>query len=886
MPPNTLDPQVKALTMAIRHVESGGKFDARGQSGEYGAYQFTAPTWDRYSREVFGTSIPLEQATPQQQNQVAYTKIKQWKDAGRNIGEVASMWNAGEARANAYIEGNAGVNSSGVSFDTADYARRVAETYQRLKTDPSISETGGVMTGGDASRQLPDYGAWFPADKNDNPLVAGAKAVGNIIPSAYGFGKGIFDAVTHPVETLQGIGRVGIGGIEKLTGDKDAEDINSQSWDAFLQALKDRYGGLEELQNTATNDPFGFGSDVLAVVSAGAGLAGKVSQATGISRPTLYHGADLATAEKIRQGGFIGSKDFPGSGMVSLTADRAEAARYANLGGSKGAVLPVTIAGKNIKTYPSMEAYTKAIEAAPGATAGIKEANLNALFDAVIVKVKGQKDIIFANPKAVSVGAGFNPAGAVSEGIARTGQLLTRPGARAAEGAGRTAAEVAGYGVGKVTGLEPSTMGAIIRYPQEFTRDAIAAGAAGRATLAEEVASTLRDRIDDLGDTGRGYGTIRDMRSPDLSVSDATTKSIPLGGGSQMVYDLVNAPDSALTLAELRKKVQLMDEAGMTGGKATRDLLAAREAAETLPYSVKVPKTWLASELKKIMGVTVGKDGRITSTASSKVREGKDLRALENLYETYQPAFAKGSLTVEEFLNFRADLAKLAKFDREVSKSTVLENLSAIMRGEFNTRFRKSIPDLEALDATYAQQISDLQRLRKGIIDKDGNLNFAAINKIANAKGKGKDLFLDQLEEIMPGIGHRIEIQKAIEDINAASGSKVGTYSKSIVETGATGGIVGGVLTGNIPLIAGSITAMILATPSIAVPLLKLYGMNADLVKQVVNRLEFQNSNAGVFPAIGAGAAALRPIEEAALLGTGSETLALEPATPETVPEV
>jgi len=33
-----------------------------------------------------GVNVPLNQSTLEQQNQVAYTQIKKWKDAGYNVG--------------------------------------------------------------------------------------------------------------------------------------------------------------------------------------------------------------------------------------------------------------------------------------------------------------------------------------------------------------------------------------------------------------------------------------------------------------------------------------------------------------------------------------------------------------------------------------------------------------------------------------------------------------------------------------------------------------------------------------------------------------------------------------------------------------------------------
>lgn len=127
-----LDPQAVNLAKAIRQAESGGKFIVRSKDGSYGAYQFIKPTWDATSKK-FGVNAEWDRATPEQQNEVAYKQIKEWKDKGHNVGEIASMWNAGAGKPQAYLEGKKGTNSSGVNYDVAKYAEKVATTYQTLK---------------------------------------------------------------------------------------------------------------------------------------------------------------------------------------------------------------------------------------------------------------------------------------------------------------------------------------------------------------------------------------------------------------------------------------------------------------------------------------------------------------------------------------------------------------------------------------------------------------------------------------------------------------------------------------------------------------------------------------------------------------------------------
>lgn len=132
--PQQLDPTVLNVTKAIRQVESNGNFQAQGKSGEYGAYQFMPDTWNASSSKYLGQSVPLNQATPQQQNEVAYKQIAEWKNKGYNVGQIASMWNAGEGKPNAYLDNNTGVNAQGVAFNTPDYAKKVATAYQQFKS--------------------------------------------------------------------------------------------------------------------------------------------------------------------------------------------------------------------------------------------------------------------------------------------------------------------------------------------------------------------------------------------------------------------------------------------------------------------------------------------------------------------------------------------------------------------------------------------------------------------------------------------------------------------------------------------------------------------------------------------------------------------------------
>jgi len=146
-----LDPKIISLAKAIRSVESGNNLGAIGTSGESSSYQFMPETWKAYAKEILGDeNAPM---TLQNQNQVAYRKIEAWKKQGFNVGQVASMWNAGEGRPNAFKENWKGVNDKGVAYDTPAYASKVAKEYANQKklysnttTIPTTTPTTEINT--------------------------------------------------------------------------------------------------------------------------------------------------------------------------------------------------------------------------------------------------------------------------------------------------------------------------------------------------------------------------------------------------------------------------------------------------------------------------------------------------------------------------------------------------------------------------------------------------------------------------------------------------------------------------------------------------------------------------------------------------------------------
>lgn len=225
-----LDQQAVALSKAIRSVESDDNFNAKGGSGEYGAYQYMPETWKARASK-YGINVPIEQATPEQQNEVTYRWVKEKKDAGYNPGQIASMHNAGEGKPEAYQSGHKGVNAKGVAYDTPEYARKVATKYQEFKgggvsatepqtgyrTQPSLPEQPVTPTTQEQTGQ--------PQEKTLGGLLS--KRVSDISQAVTDTTKGKQNIVSGVLQTVGGVAG-GIGdivgkGIELIPGVKTLE---------------------------------------------------------------------------------------------------------------------------------------------------------------------------------------------------------------------------------------------------------------------------------------------------------------------------------------------------------------------------------------------------------------------------------------------------------------------------------------------------------------------------------------------------------------------------------------------------------------------------------------------------------------------------------------
>jgi len=257
-----------------------------------------------------------------------------------------------------------------------------------------------------------------------------------------------------------------------------------------------------------------------------------------------------------------------------------------------------------------------------------------------------------------------------------------------------------------------------------------------------------------------------------------------------------------------------IDDLGETG----KNYQVIREAKRP----VVLPSTLVTDTLSKY-GISIGQDGKLVTSSESVPLSPGDISAVQHFVEQYGPDKVK---TSNAFLNARKALDNLSEWD--ATKTDVPARIAKDLRKEYDAQGKRQIQGLALTDAQYGPMARELKQLRKDYLNPDGSLKDGAINKIANLVGKGKEPILQRLETMSPGITADIKIIKALEDVRAAQGQKVGTYQRAL---GVGGGYVAG---GPIGAIIGSI----LTSPKVAVYLLETYGKVSGVGDLVLKRIK------------------------------------------------
>lgn len=211
-----MDQDAINLAKAIRKTESNDNYNAKGGSGENGAYQWMPATWKGHAKAVLGDeNAPM---TPDNQNAVAYVKIKQMKDQGLNPAQIAAAWNSGSPEG---WEKKVGTNKQGQHYDVPAYVKKVTDNYQSIKGEGGFVGLGALAP----ETYSPTYAEPYtptptvvePTDKNVGTITGGLNQTSQAIQDVATGKKGLLAGLLKGGEGLLRTAGGVAGGINEMT---------------------------------------------------------------------------------------------------------------------------------------------------------------------------------------------------------------------------------------------------------------------------------------------------------------------------------------------------------------------------------------------------------------------------------------------------------------------------------------------------------------------------------------------------------------------------------------------------------------------------------------------------------------------------------------------
>lgn len=192
----------------------------------------------------------------------------------------------------------------------------------------------------------------------------------------------------------------------------------------------------------------------------------------------------------------------------------------------------------------------------------------------------------------------------------------------------------------------------------------------------------------------------------------------------------------------------------------------------------------------------------------------------------------------KDILNLRRALDDTINYKTEATD--LAKNIVRELRKNIDNVAKEQIPGLNLLDKKYWAEVSELEKIKKYIFNRDWTLKDDYIQKISNLTWAWKEKTLERIKKLVPEIEHEINAIKAFADVELAKWQKVWSYMQAI--TSWTGFAVGWV-----PWFIAWAT---ISNPSVVANLLKHYWASkqyiANISNKVKNWIKLNNSESSI----------------------------------------
>lgn len=273
-----------------------------------------------------------------------------------------------------------------------------------------------------------------------------------------------------------------------------------------------------------------------------------------------------------------------------------------------------------------------------------------------------------------------------------------------------------------------------------------------------------------------------------------------------------------------------------------------RDYARKTNTLVEVPDGFITKSFRSL-GLSINPEGKLVRTSVTEPLKASEIAQLQQFMNFYN----KPALSIDEYFAARHMLKDIAN-NFEGKNSSYFTKLGERMYGEF-TDFASNVKGLKQLDAKYGEEATILKDFKRYINPETGGLSDYGRSQLANAGNVNNVDRMARIEKVFPGISQKLKIMKAVEDIDLATGQKVGTYNRIV--SSVVGTSVGTIFGGPVGAVIGAFAGLAASNPEVGVWILMKYakfmskGMQETaekVISKMVNGEPVTQAEARVFP--------------------------------------
>lgn len=313
--PQGLDPTAFILTKAIGRSESpSGSYSASGDdSTSTGRYQIQNSNWKPWAKEYLGDeNAPM---TEENQNKLAYTRVKSLLDKGYTQSQVASIWNHGSPDYKGVVGDKKYPDGKVIHYDVPSYVSGVQKQYLQAQNEIKKGYNPTPFSNPDSGKQQNSQGQ--NTQDPQTPPSQLSQAENDLGSGNYGgaLGHGLLAAGSGIEKGLNWLSSP-FAGLAAIPTQLIAKGLGEQ--DPFQKGIGNQGNAPTPVSNldvgSKVNDAVKAGT-IATTVTGGAGLIKGLAGAAGALGSPLLEGALPVSMKVFQEGSAVDKLNYIKQGL-------------------------------------------------------------------------------------------------------------------------------------------------------------------------------------------------------------------------------------------------------------------------------------------------------------------------------------------------------------------------------------------------------------------------------------------------------------------------------------------------------------------------------------------------------------------------------------------